>query len=146
MRLLHTPKVPSMKVDITRVDDEHLTVSARNVTVTIDRGAPEGEPSDGFRATELLLGGLGACMMGTTIYFARNQGLALDDLSISLEGETANQPSRVDRIRISMTVTGDLTEKEIATLGRVASGCKVHNTLEHSPKIDFGIERATIDA
>jgi uncharacterized OsmC-like protein len=124
-----------MRVDITRKDDQHLVVAARDVTVSIDRYATEDEPSDGFRATELLLGSLGACMLGTAIGFARNQEMPLEDLTVSLEAESAKHPERLASIKVTMTVTGSLTEPQLNSLRRVATRCKVHNTLDDPPHL-----------
>ena len=131
-----------MKVEITRKDDQHLVVAARDVTVSIDRYAAEDEPSDGFRATELLLGSLGACMLGTAIGFARNQEMPLEDLSVTLEAESAKHPERLESIRVTMTVTGALTEPQLNSLRRVASRCKVHNTLADPPTLALEMRHA----
>lgn len=131
-----------MRVDITRKDDQHLVVAARDVTVSVDRSATENEPSEGFRATELLLGSLGSCMLGTAIGFARNQDMPLEDLSVSLEAESAKHPERVASIRVTMTVTGSLTDAQINSLRRVASRCKVHNTLHDPPELQLEMVQA----
>ena len=49
-----------MQVTVRSLDEQHLEVSARDVTLTVDRFAKDGSPSDGFLATELLLASLGA--------------------------------------------------------------------------------------
>ena len=131
-----------MNVEITRKDDQHLVVAARDVTVDVDRAATEGEPSDGFRATELLLGGLGACMLGTALGFARNQEMPLEDIAVSLEADSAKHPERFSAIRATMTVTGSLTDRQLESLARVAAKCKVHNTLADPPAVALEMRRA----
>ena len=130
-----------MNVEIARMDDQHLVVAARDVTVDVHRAATDGEPSDGFRATELLLGGLGACMLGTAIGFARNQEMPLEDLRVGLEADSAKHPERFSAIRVTMTVTGPLTDRQLESLARVAARCKVHNTLGDPPAVDLEMRR-----
>lgn len=131
-----------MNVEITRKDDQHLVVAARDVTVDVHRAATEGEPSDGFRATELLLGGLGACMLGTALGFARNRDMPLEDIRVSLHAESAKHPERFSAIQVTMRVTGSLTDRQLESLARVAARCKVHNTLADPPPVDLEILRA----
>lgn len=132
----------AMNVEVTRKDDQHLVVAARDVTVDVQRDATEGEPSNGFRATELVLGGLGACMLGTALGFARNQEMPLEDLQVSLAADSARHPERFNAIRVTMTVTGPLNDRQLASLARVAARCKVHNTLADPPPVDLEIFRA----
>ena len=49
-----------MQVNVTSLDEQHLQITTRDVSLTVDRFARPGTPSDGFLATELLLGSLGA--------------------------------------------------------------------------------------
>ncbi len=126
-----------MKVEITRKDDEHLVVNTRGQTLFVHRGVSAEEANDGFRAGELLLSGLGACMLGTALTFARNTNIDVEDMRVSVEAESAPHPERIQTIRVTMTVTGEVTEKQMASLSRVAARCKIHNTLADSPRIEL---------
>jgi uncharacterized OsmC-like protein len=126
-----------MKIDITRKDDEHLVVNTRGQTLFVHRGVSAEEATDGFRAGELVLSGLGACMLGTAMTFARNTNMDIEDMQVSVEGVTAPHPERIGTIRVTMTVTGNLTEKQLTSLSRVAARCKIHNTLVDSPTIEL---------
>jgi uncharacterized OsmC-like protein len=130
-----------MKVVVERVAGRRFTVNARGVQTVVDDTVEAGGPGDGFRPTELVMGGLGACMMGTMINFARNQGIEIGDVEVHLEDEVAEHPERMGRITITMTVETDASERQVASLERVASACKIHNTLERSPEIvlDFKV-------
>jgi uncharacterized OsmC-like protein len=61
----------------------------------------------------------------------------IEDIQVSVEGVTAPHPERIGSIQVTMTVTGQLTEKQLASLSRVAARCKIHNTLKDSPTIDL---------
>jgi len=132
-----------MRVEVSSIDDQHLEVAARDMRLPIDRFAEQGAPSEGFRATELLLGGLGACMVGTALEFARRQGLDITGISLALEERTAAHPTRVGEIAVTMTVDGDVSERDLERLGRVAARCKIHNTLRATsePIINLAVEQ-----
>jgi uncharacterized OsmC-like protein len=126
-----------MKVEITRTDDSHLVVGARGHTVAVHRGVSPDEATDGVTASELVLGGLGACMLGTALTFARNTYIDLDDLHVTMDADSAPHPDRLQTIRVTMTVTGRVTDKQLASLSRVAARCKIHNTFADSPAIEL---------
>jgi uncharacterized OsmC-like protein len=132
-----------MKVDITRTDDNHLIVNARGQTLAVHRGVQRDQATDGVTASELVLGGLGACMLGTALTFARNTDMDLDDIQVTVDADSVRHPERLETIRVTMTVTGRLTEKQLASLSRVAARCKIHNTFEDPPTIDLELTLAS---
>lgn len=126
-----------MKVDIEQIDGRRMRIKARGVEVIVDDTLEAGGPGDGFRPSELLMGALGTCMIGTMITFARNQGIDVSDISMALEDEALDHPDRIGTIRISMSLDTDADDRRVKTLERVAGACKIHNTLERSPEIVF---------
>lgn len=132
----------SMEVEITRKDDNHLVVDTRGQTLSLHRGVPSDEATDGFMASELVLGGLGACMLGTALTFARNTDIPLDDLRVIMDADSAPNPERLQTIRVTMTATGQLTERHLASLSRVAARCKIHNTFADPPNIELSVSLA----
>ena len=126
-----------MKIDITRTDDDHLVVATRGHTLSVHRGVSPDQATDGVTAGELVLGGLGACMLGTALTFARNTNIDLDDIHVTMDADSARHPERLETIRVTMTVTGRVSNKQLASLSRVAARCKIHNTFEHRPTIEL---------
>ncbi len=131
-----------MQVAVDQVAGRRFAVRARGLELIVDDTLDQGGPGDGFRPTELLMGGLGACMMGTMITFARNQEIPIRGVHMELEDEEIPHPERIGRITIKMRVTADVTERQIQSLGRVAQACKIHNTLKHGPDFEFAFEVA----
>jgi len=126
-----------MRVEVSQIDGRRFGIRARDVEIIVDDTIEDGGPGDGFRPTELLLGGLGACMMGTMITFAQNQEIPISAVDMVLENETAEHPERISEIRISMRVSAEATERQVASLRRVAAACKIHNTLLNPPAFSF---------
>lgn len=133
-----------MKVAIEQVEGRRMAIRARGLEVIVDDTVEAGGPGDGFRPSELLMGALGTCMIGTMITFARNQGIGVSNVSMQLDDESLQHPERIGTIRISMDLDTDADDRRVNTLERVAGACKIHNTLERSPEIvfDFNATRA----
>jgi uncharacterized OsmC-like protein len=127
--------LPTMNVEVTREDDNHLVVETRGQTLPVHRGMTADEATDGFMASELLLGGLGACMLGTALTFARNTDMPLVDLRVVTDADSAANPERLQ----TMTATGLLTDRHLASLSRVAARCKIHNTLADPPTVELSL-------
>ncbi len=128
-----------MKVEVRQIEGRRMEIEARGVTTVIDDLVEDGGPGDGFRPTELLVGALGACTMGTMLTFAKNTGLPIDAVSMVVEADKSSAPSRVSSISMVMEVAGDLTPADVDRLRRVASACTVHNTLQNEPQIDLRV-------
>lgn len=126
-----------VKVQVEQIDGRRLVIRARGNEVVVDDTLETGGPGDGFRPTELLLGALGACMIGTMINFARRQDITVADIAMQLEDDTADKPTRVERIRATMSLATDAGERRRDSLRRAAGGCKIHNTLDASPTVEF---------
>jgi uncharacterized OsmC-like protein len=126
-----------MKVEVEQIDGRRMAIRTRGLEVIVDDTLEAGGPGDGMRPVELLMGALGSCMIGTMITFARNQGISVSDISMTLEDEVLEHPERIGTIRIAMHLDTDADDRRIRTLERVAGACKIHNTLERSPEIVF---------
>lgn len=122
-------------VVVERGADGALVVRARDVTLRVGRQA-----DDGLRSVELLLAGLGSCMLGTMLAFAENVGVPVDAVRIELTPTIADGPERVSRIDMRLRVEGDIDPKRLASLQRVAQHCKVHSTLDRRPELTLTFE------
>jgi putative redox protein len=126
-----------VQVQVEQIDGRRLVIKARGNEIIVDDTLEAGGPGDGFRPTELLMGALGACMIGTMINFARSQDITVGDISMQLQENTADRPTRVERISATMSLATDASERRQDSLRRAAGGCKIHNTLDASPTVEF---------
>jgi putative redox protein len=126
-----------MDVVVRQLQGWRFEVEARGLSLIVDRLEEQGGPGDGFRPTELLLGALGACMMGTMLGFAENQSIPVESVEVFLSDEVAEHPKRIGRMRVEMQVGGEISESQAASLRRVAARCKIHSTLAGAPQVDF---------
>jgi len=125
----------TLQVKVQWLEGKRLEVSARGNRIIVDQIYADGRENLGFRPTELLLGALGACTMGTVLTFCNNMKIPLESFEIGLEGERAMAPERVSEIHVSLNLGGDISDERLDTLKRVAGGCRIHYTITHSPKI-----------
>lgn len=125
---------PRNTVVVERLADGTLEARARDVAL------PVGRAGGGLHSAELLLAGLGSCMLGTMLTFAENVGVSLDGVRLELEPVVATGPERVEEIRMTLRIEGDVEPKRLASLRRVAEHCKVHATLEHGPALPLSVE------
>lgn len=125
-----------MHVHLEQVEGRRFRVSARGLDVIVDDTIEAGGPGDGFRPTELLLAGLAACMAGTMLNFAVDQEIPITSIDMDLDDEEATTPKRIGRIAVTMRVGAETTDRQRASLERVASACKIGRTLEIPPEVD----------
>lgn len=131
-----------MEIELQQIEGRRFAIRARGNEVIVDDTIEAGGPGDGFRPTELLLGALAACMAGTMTNFAVDQGIGIDGITVSVSDSVEKAPTRIGSIEVSMVVRADADDRQAASLQRVASACKIHNTLNHSPQVhvDFQVE------
>lgn len=124
------------------------SVSASGHDFVADEPASYGGDDLGPTPYDLLLAALGTCTSMTLRLYARKRDYPLDEVDISLEhdrihaDDCADCESRsgyVTRIRLRLTLTGDLTDEQRADLLRVAHRCPVHKTLTAEIKIEAAL-------
>lgn len=129
--------LPVMKVEITRTDDNHLVVGTRGPLRSVHRGVSPDKATDSVTTGEPVLDCLGACILGTVLTFARDTNIDLDDICLTMDADSARHPDRLETMRATTTVTGQVTEKQLVSLSRVTARCKIHNIFEHRPAIEL---------
>jgi len=129
-----------LEVDVEWQEGARLRATARGTQLTVDKIHEDGRRGSGFRPTELILAGLGACTMGTLLTFCENMDIPVEKFAIRLRGKREHQPERMSEIHLALSLEGDISEDRIETLKRVAKGCRVHYTLTHPPRIEVDLE------
>lgn len=130
----------SLRVEVRWLEGKRIEVAARGNRLIVDEIYADGREGAGFRPTELLLAALGACTMGTVLTFCRNTGIALESFEIAVEGKREKAPERVGEIGLALRLAGAVPPERVATLERVARGCRIHYTLAHPPHIGLALE------
>lgn len=114
--------------------------SARSVSV--DNGRVQVQAgAEAFQPTEMLLGGLGSCMLSMVVDYAQRNGIDLGNgASVDVSGTMANRPRRMSNMHAVFNLPGDLTQMQIDALVRTGQRCTIHATLEYSPSLTVDVQ------
>lgn len=82
-----------------------------------------------FSPTDLVASGLAACMLTTIAIVADRDGINIDDSSFHTEKHMSDNPRRIGKLPVVISLPAHLTEEQRAKLERVAMKCPVHHSL-----------------
>lgn len=123
------------RVDIANSGDYLFKVKSQHYEFVVDI------KDKGITPPDTLLASLGTCVGVYIRKFAEGTKLALNDFSISVEGELCKEtPVRFKEINISVDLKGLQIEegKKKAFLAFIKN-CPIHNTLERAPSIAINL-------
>ena len=86
---------------------------------------------------ELLPAALASCISTVLVMYARTKEWDLGDVSVDVDYDHHSTPRRFD---VSITLTGDLTEEQLARLEKVGASCPVRRSLEAGVEVVERIE------
>jgi putative redox protein len=117
----------------------------------VDEPASFGGTESAPDPYDYLLAGLGACTSMTVGLYARKKQIPLEAVTVSLSHsrihaeDCANCETKeglLDRIDVSVQLTGPLSEEQHAKLMEIAGKCPVHRTLKSEIDIRLQEKRA----
>ena len=120
-----------MPIEIRR-DKPHKmrhTVSVRQHSFTIDEPAANGGEDLGITAHEVYDSALGACKAMTVLWYANRKQIPLDDIHVSVDRDDSEERQGTYRLRVTLQLTGALTDAQRAELLAVAGKCPVHKLM-----------------
>jgi len=129
-----------MNVVVETITKGVLEITAGKATTRVDR---TGDPDAiGFHSVDLLLAGLGSCMVGTMLSAADEASIPVGHVRVELRPIVSFGPERVSKIKIKMFVDGEITADQTEELKLAAESCKVHNSLHSGvlTELDFSVE------
>ena len=113
--------------------------SAGKYTFRIDEPVSAGGTESAPDPYDYLLSALGACTSMTVGWYARRNKIALQDVTVSLRHsrihardcvECETKSGLLDRIDLTVQLSGPITPEQHARLMEVAAKCPVHRTLK----------------
>ncbi|MDP1558514.1 MAG: alpha/beta fold hydrolase [Nitrosomonas sp.] len=144
---LRTPPVVKAGSVVVREQNKLFTreVFTENHQFLSDEPVAMGGNDRGVNPYELLLAALGCCTSMTLRRYANHKKIQLQDIEVELMhdrvhaddcGSCEEQDQLIDKITRSITLTGDLDEKQRARLIEIAKLCPVHKTLVNQIQIE----------
>lgn len=82
-----------------------------------------------FSPTDLVATALGTCILTTMGIVARRHGITLQGASVTVEKHMQNNPRRIARLPVALTVPGSFTADQKKLLEATAHSCPVHKSL-----------------
>jgi len=113
---------------------------------SITTDAPKDNMGQGasFSPTDLVGTALGTCMLTIMGIVARRNGIRMEGATVKVEKHMSQNPRRIGRLPVEITVPGKLTAAERQKLEAAARGCPVHASLH--PDIESPITFVYPDA
>jgi putative redox protein len=105
------------------------TVQVRQHTFTIDEPDANGGEDLGVTAHELYDSALGACKAMTVLWYARRKQIPLDDIRVTVDRDDSEERQGVYRLRVTLALTGALSDAQRQELLTVAGKCPVHKLM-----------------
>ncbi|MHB0939906.1 MAG: OsmC family protein [Armatimonadota bacterium] len=129
------------EVSLSWIEGRAWRAASRGLEVIGDSQKEDGGEDRGMTPVELMVAAMGLCTGIDLSFYCERHGIDLSQVRINLTWENApDKPSRVGIIRMHVTLPAGLTDAERATLTRIVSSCKVHNTLERGAEIPVTVE------
>jgi len=88
-------------------------------------------------APELLMASLGSCVGSVLVYFAERHDIPLEGMRIDMDWAIAENPRRIGRIDVTVSLPAAVPKDQYAALERVAHACLIHNTLTRPPNMSL---------
>ena len=141
---------PVTPADLAEVFDHRVTVhtpgsgfrtgvAVRQHTLVADEPEEVGGTDQGPTPYDLLAAALGTCTAMTIRMYADRKQWPLDGVTVTVEHDRLHaedcascetREGKLDRLRRTLTLDGDLDDAQRARLAEIADRCPVHRTLE----------------
>ena len=120
-----------MQVTVTRdrAGKMRHIVSIRNHRVAVDELPAVGGEDTGPTPHDLYDAALAACKAVTMVWYANRKQIPLEDVSVTVERDDADERTGTYRLRASLVLGGQLTEAQREELRNVAGKCPVHKLM-----------------
>lgn len=116
--------------------------------ILVDSPDSWGGSNRGPMPPQLFMASLGSCVAVLVNHFCCQHGLCNDELTVEVEYDKADHPSRFTNIRVTVRLPKASCPDEVTrkALAHVAKHCPVHETIATLGDVSFRIETASGDA
>ena len=120
-----------MTIFVTR-DTAHKmqhTVHVRDHSFAIDEPPSNGGEDLGLTPHDVYDSALGACKAMTVLWYANRKQIPVEDIRVTVDRDDSAERQGVYRLRVTLAVTGALSDAQRQELLKVAEKCPVHKLM-----------------
>ena len=120
-----------MTIFVTR-DTAHKmqhTVHVRDHSFAIDEPPSNGGEDLGLTPHDVYDSALGACKAMTVLWYANRKQIPVEDIRVTVDRDDSHEREGVYRLRVTLEITGALTEAQRGQLLAVAEKCPLHKLM-----------------
>jgi len=104
-------------------------VCVRQHAFAVDEPESNGGEDLGPTPHDVYDSALGACKALTTLWYARRKLIPVEDIRVTVERDDSEERGGVYRLRVTLDLTGPLTDAQRQELLAVAGKCPVHKLM-----------------
>ena len=104
-------------------------VHVRGHAFAVDEPADNGGEDLGPTPHDLYDSALGSCKALTVLWYANRKKIPVDDIQVTVERDGSEERQGTYRLRVTLAVTGALTEAQRRELLAVAENCPLHKLM-----------------
>jgi putative redox protein len=104
-------------------------VHVRQHSFPVDEPAANGGEDLGITAHEVYDSALGTCKAMTVLWYADRKQIPLEDIRVSVDRDDSEERQGVYRLRVTLELTGALSDAQRRELLTVAEKCPVHKLM-----------------
>jgi len=128
-------------VDILVEHDKDMRFTARCGKYTIVTGQvqDDDEQNNGMWPGQLFIAALGACIAGYVARFCQRHDIPYEGMSVELDYDSDDSPSRVVVVHVRLNFPGPVPEKYQQAVLRVAKQCYITQSIEHRMEVNVSL-------
>lgn len=105
------------------------TVRVRQHVFAVDEPVANGGEDEGPTPHDVYDGALGACKAMTVLWYAQRKKIPLEDIAVSVERDDSAERQGTYRLRVTLSLGGELSDAHRRELLAVAEKCPVHKLM-----------------
>ena len=129
-------------MNITVRHDQYMRFIAQCGNYTVITGEADGDDVDqknGMWPGQLFIAALGACIGGYVATFCHRHDIDYEGMSVELDYQNSDSPSRVVAVNAVITLPEPVPEKYRQGIMRVAQQCYITQSIEHKMQVNVSL-------
>jgi len=104
-------------------------VHVRQHAFVVDEPESNGGEDLGLTPHEVYDSALGSCKALTVLWYANRRQIPVEDIRVTVDRDDSKEREGLYRLRVTLEITGDITEEQRSQLLAVAEKCPLHKLM-----------------